>query len=303
VQDASDVTIHATSPGVVRLTRRRLETVIYTVVALIAFAANSILCRMALGPGSVDAATFSIVRVLSGAVTLLAISARMRGSALPVGGSWTAAALLVVYGFPFAFAYNQLSAGTGALILFGCVQMTMPFAALMSGERPHVLQWIGLFVALGGLAYLVSPGLTAPSPTGAALMAIAGVAWGAYSLAGLGGVNPLAQTTGNFVRAVPLVSLAGLMFLPRLHVEPRGILLSVASGAITSGLGYVAWYAAVRGLTAMRASVVQLAVPVIAAVGGVLLLSETITLRLLLSSVLVLGGIAMAIVARQRRDA
>ena len=290
---------------------RRLETVVYTAVALMAFAANSILCRMALGQGSVDAATFSIVRVLSGAAMLLAVSARIRGSVFPVGGSWTAAALLVVYAFPFAFAYNQLSAGTGALILFGCVQVTMPLAALMSGERPHPLQWVGLAVALGGLAYLVSPGLTAPSPTGAALMVIAGVAWGAYSLAGLGGVNPgsprggspLSQTTGNFVRAVPLIGMAGLMFLPRLHVEPGGVLLSVASGAVTSGLGYVAWYAAVRGLTAMRASVVQLAVPVVAAIGGVLLLSETITLRLLLSTVLVLGGIAMAIVARQRREA
>ena len=286
---------------------RRVETVIYTAVALMAFAANSILCRMALGQASVDAATFSIVRVLSGAAMLLAVSARIRGSVFPVGGSWTAAALLVVYAFPFAFAYDQLSAGTGALILFGCVQVTMPLAALMSGERPHPLQWVGLAIALGGLAYLVSPGLTAPSPTGAALMVIAGIAWGAYSLAGIGGVNPggspLSQTTGNFVRAVPLIGMAGLMFLPRLHVEPRGVLLSVASGAVTSGLGYVAWYAAVRGLTAMRASVVQLAVPVIAAIGGVLLLSETITLRLLLSTLLVLGGIAMAIVARQRRAA
>ena len=286
---------------------RRAETVIYTAIALMAFAANSILCRMALGQGSVDAATFSIVRVLSGAAMLLAVSARIRGSVFPVAGSWTAAALLVIYAFPFAFAYNQLSAGTGALILFGCVQVTMPLAALMSGERPHPLQWVGLAIALGGLAYLVSPGLTAPSPTGAALMVIAGIAWGAYSLAGLGGVNaggsPLSQTTGNFVRAVPLIGVAGLMFLPRLHVEPRGVLLSVASGAVTSGLGYVAWYAAVRGLTAMRASVVQLAVPVIAAIGGVLVLSETITLRLLLSTLLVLGGIAMAIVARQRRAA
>ena len=289
--------------GAVRLSGRRLQTVIFTATALVAFAANSILCRMALGDGSIDGATFSIVRVLSGAAILVAISARVRPSVFPVGGSWTAAAILVVYALPFAFAYNQLSAGTGALILFGCVQVTMPVAAVMTGERPHTLQWVGLCVALGGLAYLVSPGLTAPSPTGAALMVIAGVAWGAYSLAGLGSVNPLTQTTGNFVRAVPLVAIAALLFLPRLHIEPRGILLSVASGAVTSGLGYVAWYAAVRGLTAMRASVVQLAVPVIAAIGGVVLLSETITVRLLLSSVLVLGGIAMAIVARQGRPA
>ena len=259
---------------------------------------------MALGQSSVDAATFSIVRVVSGAVTLLAISARMSGSLFAVGGSWTAAALLAVYALPFAFAYTQLSAGTGALILFGCVQMTMPLVALTAGERPHVVQWVGLFVALGGLAYLVAPGLTAPSPSAAVLMAIAGVAWGAYSLGGGSpSGSPLTQTTGNFVRAVPLVFMAGLMFIPRVHIEPRGILLSVASGAVTSGLGYVAWYAAVRGLTAMRASVVQLAVPVIAAVGGAVFLSERITLRLLLSSVLVLGGIAMAIVARQRRAA
>jgi drug/metabolite transporter (DMT)-like permease len=204
--------------------------------------------------------------------------------------------VLALYALPFAFSYTELSAGTGALIMFGCVQVVMIVAALGSGERPHAMQWTGLGLALAGLVTLVFPGLTAPSPIAAALMTIAGVSWGLYTLLGRAASNPLLQTTGNFVRAVPLIALSSVVVPLRIHVEPRGVVLAVASGVFATGLGYVAWYAALRGLSAMRASVVQLAVPLLAAIGGVILLTETITLRLVVSTVLVLGGIAMAIV-------
>jgi len=287
------------------MTDRRLTPVVYTSMAMVAFAANSVLCRLALHDGAIDAATFSILRFLSGAVMLLFVTLRVHGRVLPVGGSWTAAAILAVYALPFAYSYTQLSAGTGALILFGCVQVTMLVAAVGSGERPHAMQWAGLALALGGLVNLVFPGLTAPSPTAAILMTIAGVCWGLYTLQGRFTSNPLVQTTGNFVRVVPLIGAASLAVFPRGHVEPKGVVFAVASGALASGLGYVVWYAALRSLSAVRAAVVQLAVPLLAAGGGVLLLAETVTVRLVLSTVLVLGGIAMAIVGGRpsRREA
>ena len=281
------------------MANRRL-TIAYTAMALVAFAANSVLCRMALREGAIDPASFSIVRFLSGAIMLLLVAWRVDRSVAPLSGSWTAAAVLAVYALPFALAYTQLSTGTGALIMFGCVQVTMLVWALVAGERPHVVQWAGLVIAVAGLVYLVFPGLTAPSPIGAALMVVAGVCWGVYSLRGRGVSNPLLLTTGNFVRSVPLIGLSSLLLLPRVHVEPRGLVLSVASGAVASGLGYVVWYAALRGLTAVRAAVVQLAVPLLAAAGGVVLLNETVTLRLVVSTILVLGGIAMAIVGGAR---
>lgn len=273
----------------------------YTVLALLAFAANSILCRIALHDGGIDAASFSTIRLVSGAATLLLVSALSDRQTLPVKGSWMSAGMLFLYAVPFSFAYTLLSVGTGALILFGCVQMTMMAAALRSGERPHVLQWIGLSLAFGGLVYLVLPGLEAPSFIGASLMGLAGFAWGVYSLRGRSAANPLAETTRNFVRAVPFALLVSLASLPWLSAQPRGILLAVASGAIASGLGYVVWYRALRGLTAVRASVVQLFVPILAAMGGVILLAEGIPVRLLVASVLVLGGIALALYAGEAR--
>jgi len=275
---------------------RRLSTIALTAMAMVAFAANSVLCRMALREAAIDPATFSVVRFLSGAVMLVAVALGWQRSSSLQAGSWKAAMVLALYALPFAFSYTELSAGTGALIMFGCVQVVMIVAALGSGERPHAMQWTGLGLALAGLVTLVFPGLTAPSPIAAALMTIAGVSWGLYTLLGRAASNPLLQTTGNFVRAVPLIALSSVVVPPRIHVEPRGVVLAVASGVFATGLGYVAWYAALRGLSAMRASVVQLAVPLLAAIGGVLLLTETITLRLVVSTVLVLGGIAMAIV-------
>jgi len=278
---------------------KSIRTIAFTVTALVAFAANSLLCRMALREGAIDAASFSTIRFLSGAVMLVLIALKTERSVFPLAGSWVAAGILAVYALPFAFAYTQLSTGTGALIMFGCVQLTMLVAAVGSGERPHAVEWLGLLVTVAGLVTLVLPGLTAPSPMAAALMATAGVCWGLYSLRGRASSNPLRQTMGNFVRAVPLIAGAGLLMMSRVHVETRGVLLSIASGAIATGLGYVVWYAALRGLSAMRASIVQLAVPLIAAAAGVMLLSETVTLRLLLSTVLVLGGIAMAIAGQR----
>jgi drug/metabolite transporter (DMT)-like permease len=276
---------------------QRSATIAYTAMALVAFAANSVLCRMALREGAIDAASFSTLRFGSGAVILVLLASRGQRPLFPLSGSWTSAAVLALYALPFAFAYTQLSTGTGALVLFGSVQVTMLVAALVSGERPHVVQWVGLIVALAGLVILVLPGLTAPSPLGAALMATAGVAWGFYSLWGRGASDPLSLTTGNFVRVVPLVIAGSILVVPRIHAEPAGIVLALLSGAVASGLGYVAWYAALRKLSAMRASVLQLAPPPIAAASGVVLLGEMVTLRLVLSTILVLGGIALAIVA------
>lgn len=276
-----------------------MKTLACTVLALVAFASNSLLCRMALGGGAIDAATFSTIRLSSGAVMLIVITAILEQRNSLFDGNWTSATLLFLYAVAFSFAYISLSAGTGALILFGSVQATMLITALRSGERPHLLEWIGLVAALVGLVYLVFPGLAAPPLVRSILMAVAGISWGFYSLRGRGATAPLADTTNNFVRSLPLAFGVNLFTLPSIRVSGKGFLLAVVSGALASGVGYVIWYTALRGLTATRAATVQLAVPVLAAVGGVILLSETITLRLILSSVLILGGIGLALVGRQ----
>jgi drug/metabolite transporter (DMT)-like permease len=199
---------------------------------------------------------------------------------------------------PFSFAYTRLSAGTGALILFGAVQVTMLGSAAWSGERLRSTQWVGVLVALAGLVVLVLPGLTAPPPWAAALMAIAGLFWGLYTLRGRGVANPLVHTTRNFVWAVPLVLVVSALTLRQFHASRRGVLLAIVSGAVTSGLGYVAWYSAVGRLTATRAAVLQLSVPVLAAAGGVIILMEPVSLRLAASAMLVLGGIALTLIRR-----
>lgn len=273
-----------------------MKTLACTVFALVAFAMNSVLCRLALGASTIDAATFSTVRLFSGAFVLLIISAvfKKENSTSP-RGSWTSAVLLFLYAVAFSLAYIGLSAGTGALILFGSVQATMLIAALRSGERPHVLAWAGLFVALAGLVYLVFPGLTAPQPFRSALMAVAGISWGFYSLRGRGTRDPLADTTGNFVRALPFVVVVNLVMLREFSVSTRGLVFAVLSGALASGVGYVVWYTALKGLTATRAATVQLIVPVLAALGGVILLSEEISTRLLLAAMMILGGVGLAL--------
>jgi drug/metabolite transporter (DMT)-like permease len=268
-----------------------------TVAAIVAFAANSVLCRVALRDTAIDAATFTTIRVVAGAAALLLVMAATQPRQRPAG-SWTSAALLAAYAIPFSFAYTRLTIGTGALILFGSVQLTMLLWTVAAGERPRAVQWGGLAVALAGLLVLVFPGLTAPPWGAALLMAVAGIAWGVYSWRGRGSANPLAQTTGNFVRAVPMVAAVSAAAVPSARLDPGGAALAIASGAIASGLGYVAWYAALRGLSGLQASVVQLSVPVVAAAGGVVLLAEAVSARLIVAAIMVLGGIAAAIVGR-----
>jgi drug/metabolite transporter (DMT)-like permease len=276
------------------------NTAILTLIAMLAFAANSLLCRMALGDGLIDAASFTLIRVFSGAVTLsLILLPRWRASGFtPV--DWRAVAMLFTYMAFFSFAYLSLSAGTGALLLFGAVQLTMFAVALRSGERFPLASWAGLALAVSGLVYLVSPGVTAPDPVGAVLMIVAGIAWGVYSLLGKNAADPLEATAGNFVFSVPMAVLVSLAFKAEFDISMAGASLAIASGAVASGLGYVIWYAALKGLQATRAATVQLSVPVIAAIGGVILLSEKVTFRLVLASVVTLGGIALVLMQKRR---
>jgi len=280
--------------------RPGLRAIALTVAAMLAFAANSLLCRMALQQGGIDAASFGSIRLVAGALTLALVVRLRSGGAAAGRADWLAAAMLFAYVALFSFAYLSLSAGTGALILFGAVQLTMLGAGLRAGEMFGPVAWSGFVLAVVGLIYLVSPGVTAPPPLGAALMAVAGVAWGVYSLRGRGVADPLAATARNFVRAAPMALLLSLVLAGSAHADAAGIALAVASGALTSGIGYVIWYAALPWLSAMRAATVQLSVPLIAAFGGVIFLAEAITPRLALASVAILGGIALVLLAKSR---
>jgi drug/metabolite transporter (DMT)-like permease len=277
------------------------NTALLTSLAMIAFAANSVLCRLALGDGHMDAASFASVRVISGALALAAIVLYRSAGPVPRDADWRAALALFVYMAFFSFAYLSLGAGTGALVLFGAVQLTMFIVALRSGEAFSAISWVGLLLAIAGLIYLVSPGVTAPDPRGAILMAVAGIAWGLYSLLGRHAVDPIRATAWNFLLSVPLVAITSLIFMDQLHVTWFGSALAVASGVLASGFGYVIWYAALRGLAATSAATVQLSVPVIAAIGGVILLSEDVTLRLLIASAATLGGVAIVLMQRTAR--
>ena len=265
-----------------------------TSLAMIAFAGNSLLCRAALKHTVIDPATFTSVRLLSGAIALWLVVSMRTGTRVQ-GGSWPSALALFAYAAAFSFAYVDLSAGMGALLLFGAVQATMILFGLWQGERLNRWQGIGLAAALGGLVALLLPGLSAPPLHSAILMVGAGIAWGVYSLRGKGAGDPLAATTGNFLRAVPFAVILSLVLLTMARVDAEGIAYAIASGALTSGVGYAIWYAALRGLKATSAATVQLSVPVIAAIGGVILLGEPITLRLLGASIAVLGGIALVV--------
>lgn len=278
------------------------KIILYTAFALVAFAFNSILCRLALRTEEIDAASFTSVRLLSGAVTLILISYFFSKAKKPTSGSWPSAFFLFAYAVCFSFAYISLTAGTGALILFGSVQVMMITVALARGEKPTMLEWLGLVTALGGLAYLVFPGLAAPPLTSSALMAAAGISWGAYTLRGRSSSDPLAETTGNFVRSVPMGIIISIIFIPRFHLSNKGMVLAVLSGAIASGIGYTVWYAALRHHTATRAAVLQLAVPVLTAVIGILFLAETASVRIGVAGALILGGIALTILGRTRQS-
>lgn len=280
----------------------RIRVALLTALAMIAFAGNSIFCRLALKDTAIDAVSFTSIRIISGALALWVIL-RLRSGPSHVAGSWFSALALFAYAASFSFAYVTLSAGTGALLLFGAVNGTMIGYGLWTGERLQVSQMAGLVLAFAGLVWLLLPGITAPPLLGTALMLGAGIAWGIYSLRGKGGGDATAATAGNFMRAVPFAMMLFITASSWVSVEPTGFLYAVMSGALTSAVGYAIWYAALRGLAASSAATVQLSVPVIAAVAGVIFLGEAITLRLVIASFAILGGIALIILFRQKAAA
>ena len=273
---------------------RRGRTIILTAIALIAFAANSVLCRLALGHAAIDAASFTVIRLLSGAVVLMGIFVMSgRRGYVDDRGSWLSATMLFSYAITFSFAYVSLTTGTGALILFGAVQVTMMLGAIVSGNRPALIEWLGVLTAVGGLIYLVLPGVSAPSLSGSVLMAIAGMAWAVYSLRGRGIRSPLAYTAFNFLRTIPFVTVVLIAAVFRAELTINGIVLAIVSGALASGVGYSIWYAALTGLSATQAAVVQLLVPVLAATGGVLFMAEAVSFRLLLATAIIFSGVSL----------
>jgi drug/metabolite transporter (DMT)-like permease len=273
------------------------RTLVLTALAMVAFAANSVLCRLALREGAIDAASLTAVRLVSGAVALgLILLLRDRSvKAMAAQGNQGSALALFVYAAGFSLAYVELATGTGALLLFGAVQATMIGIGLYRGERLAPLQWLGLMLALAGLVALMLPGATAPPLAAAVLMLVAGAAWGVYSLRGKGAADATAVTAGNFLRALIWLLPLALFAWPAQWPQGAGLVYAVLSGALASGAGYAIWYLALRGLVSSTAATVQLSVPVLAALAGVLWLDEAFTLRLLLASAAILGGIALVI--------
>jgi drug/metabolite transporter (DMT)-like permease len=273
------------------------RTILLLAAALVGFAGNSLLCRLALAEGAIDAASFTAVRLVTGAMMLSAIAfVRSRPATFP--GDVRSAAALFAYAAPFSFAYLRLGAGVGALVLFAAVQAVMIGTAIVRGERPSLRVFVGLAVALGGLVVLTLPGASAPDPLGAAGMAVAGIAWAIYSLRGrTAGTPPLVTTAGNFVRSVPMaaVGIALAAALIELRASPRGLALAAASGMLASGVGYSLWYAVLPQLSATAAAIVQLLVPIVAALGGVVLLGEVLDARLAAATVAIVGGVALAV--------
>jgi len=274
-------------------------TIFLTALAMIAFAANSVLARLAFATAGAEPMSYTGIRLAAGAVTLAILLAAR--SSFRIAGSWAGAASLFGYAIFFSVAYILLGAGTGALILFASVQIGILGWAIYRGDRPGLLEWVGLAVALAGLVYLVSPGLVAPSPFGAALMLIAGLCWAAYTLIGRGSSSPLADTAGNFMRAAPVAALLIIIAASARTITLTAALYAIASGALASGIGYAIWYAVLPMLSRTRAAIVQLTVPAIAAAGGVLFIGEPLSLRLIIASVAIIGGVAFALIAAQRR--
>jgi len=276
-----------------------MRVFLLTLLAMVAFASNSLLCRAALRDTGIDAASFTFVRIFSGAVALLLI-VTMRRSTSGTAGNWISAFALFAYAAAFSFAYNTLSAGTGALLLFGAVQATMILWGFHKGERLDAIQIVGLIVAISGLVVLVFPGITAPPVFGSILMLSAGLAWGVYSVRGKATSDAIAATTGNFLRAVPFAALVSVIAIRQMHLDSLGVIYATISGAITSGLGYVIWYSVLPQIKATSAAVVQLSAPVLVATGGILILGEPITLRYVIASIAVLGGVFLVVIEKQR---
>lgn len=277
---------------------RPARVLLLTTLAMLAFAGNSVLCRLALKHTGIDPATFTSVRLASGALVLWLL-VRVRDGRTARAGNWPSALALFAYAAAFSWAYVSLPTAAGALLLFGAVQATMIGYGLWQGERLAPRQTLGLLAACAGLIALMLPGLSAPPLGGALLMMAAGVAWGVYSLRGKGGGDATQTTSGNFQRAALLTLILSALTLPQARLDSAGLVYAVVSGAITSGLGYAVWYTAVRGLPATSAATVQLSVPVIAALGGALFLHEPLTLRLVASSLAILGGVALVTLGRR----
>ena len=276
------------------------KTILLTVLALLAFAGNSVLCRLALHDGVIDAASFTSIRLFSGAIFLLfLVTIRTKKRVNIKAGNWLSAFFLFLYAAAFSYSYITLDTGTGALILFGSVQVTMILSSLVKGKRLILVEWVGLCVAFLGLIVLLMPGATAPSLTGFALMTVSGIAWGFYTLAGRGSKTPLIDTANNFLRTLPFIALLTLLTLDNTQISNQGIIIAIVSGTVTSGLGYAIWYSALAGLTVTHAAIIQLAVPIIAALGGVIFANETINIGLITSSFLVLGGVLIVIIGKQ----
>lgn len=265
-----------------------------TTLTMVAFAGNSLFCRMALKETSIDPSTFTSVRLFAGAAMLWLLMSMQRQAPL-AHGNWRSATALFIYAVTLSFAYRSIDTGAGALMLFGAVQATMLIAGFIADERMTAMQSAGFVAAMVGLVILVSPGVEAPSVLDSILMLASGVAWGVYSMLGRGQVNPAAATAGNFLRAAPMTVALSLLSLPWLQLDAQGVLYTVLSGAVTSALGYVLWYRVLQHMRAMTASTVQLSAPVIAAVAGILLLGETVTHDLVIASVLILGGILLVL--------
>ncbi|MDQ6681382.1 MAG: DMT family transporter [Pseudomonadota bacterium] len=278
------------------MTRQRVF--VLTLLAMLAFAGNSLLCRMALLHTAIDAASFTSIRIVSGAIAL-GLIVRLRSEPRRLLGSWGSATSLFAYAAAFSFAYVSLTAATGALLLFGAVQATMIGYGRWKGERLRARQTAGLVMASAGVVGLLLPGLSAPPLQGSVLMLAAGVAWGVYTLRGKGSGDPLRVTAGNFVRAAGLAVALCAAMLPWASIDRAGAGYAIASGALASGLGYAVWYTALAGLKVTGAATVQLSVPVIAALGGVVFLDESVTLRLVIASVAILGGIALVVIDRR----
>jgi len=264
-----------------------------TIFALLAFAANSILCRMALRVATIDPLTFTSIRIVSGATTL-ALVLLFRSRRVRMGGSWISALELIGYAAAFSVAYTALTAGTGALLLFGAVQVVMIAAGYRAGERINRAVATGWLAAVGGIIALTLPSVSSPPLSASFLMLLAGIAWGLYSLRGRRSSEPIAETAGNFVRAVPIALILNALMFTKAFCTSRGVLLAALSGGLASGLGYAAWYTALPRMRSMTAANLQLCVPVIAALFGAFMFKEAITTRLIVTSIFVLGGVFVA---------
>lgn len=275
------------------------KTITLTCLALIALSANSVLCRLALENDAIDASSFTVLRLLSGAIVLLIIISTTRNTAVTSSrGSWSASFMLFLYAITFSYAYISLDTGTGALILFGSVHITMILLSHISGTRLHITEWFGVIIAFAGFIYLILPGITTPSFIGFLLMTVAGIAWGIYTLKGHGSKSPLMDTAYNFFRTIPFVVLLAISTFNNINYTSEGILLALLSGGITSGIGYTIWYIVLGGLSSTQAAALQLTIPVIAAIGGVIFVSEAITFRLIISATMVLGGILIVVLGK-----